>query len=265
VNVRTRVETSRAGSGGCSSPERPRPVSAPLFFVEAIRPGESVLLSAEDARHAVRSLRLRPGDDLTVADGRGALAVGRLEVDHRGQASVEVYDVRRVPRPSPRLTVAMAPPKGDRLAWAVQKLAEVGADEVVLVRAERAIRQWEGERNERALARVRAVAREAAMQSRRPFVMSVGSVAQLGDVLAPAAGRVVMLWEDATEPLRHVLPPNRDVTLLVGPEGGFTDAEVDAGRGSGAAVASLGSGILRTETAALVGATLVLASFGRLG
>jgi 16S rRNA (uracil1498-N3)-methyltransferase len=240
-------------------------VSAPLFFVEAIRPGEPVRLSAEDSRHAVRSLRLRPGDDLSVADGRGALAMGRLAVDDRGQASVEVRDVRRVTRPAPTVTVAMAPPKGDRLAWAVQKLAEVGTDDVILVRTERAVRRWEGERIDRALARVRTVAREAAMQSRRPFVMPVTSAVELADVLAPGPGRVVMLWEGATEPLHAVLPPDRDVTLLVGPEGGFTEAEVHAARQAGAAVASLGPATLRTETAAVVAATLALASFGRLG
>jgi 16S rRNA (uracil1498-N3)-methyltransferase len=171
-----------------------------------------------------------------------------------------------VVRRAPLFSVALAPPTGERLAWAVQKLAEVGVDEALLIETERSVRTWRGERVDRAVARMGAVAREAAMQSRRPFLMEVRGGLTLDDVLRAGAAPLVMLWEEATEPIVAALPGDASgVRLIVGPEGGFSSAEAERAREAGAALASLGPAILRTETAAVVGAALVLARYGRLG
>jgi 16S rRNA (uracil1498-N3)-methyltransferase len=164
------------------------------------------------------------------------------------------------------LSVALAPPKGDRLAWAAQKLAELGVDEVVLVPTSRTIRDWGPERAVKVADRLRAIAREAAMQSRRPFIMRVEVVSNLDEAL-DAAATVVVLWEGAELPLQDALPDDGEeaLRLVIGPEGSFSDDELAAARSRGAALATLGPGILRTETAALVGATLALARYGRLG
>jgi 16S rRNA (uracil1498-N3)-methyltransferase len=178
---------------------------------------------------------------------------------------VLVEDVRRVVRRGGVVSVALAPPKGDRLAWAVQKLGELGVDELALIRTERTVREWSGDRGERAVERLQLVAREAAMQSRRPFVMRVLLPTPLEEALAVRAS-VILLWEGADASLASALPDEaRPTRLVVGPEGGFTDQEVDLARERGAVPASLGEGILRTETAAVAGATLVLARYGRLG
>jgi 16S rRNA (uracil1498-N3)-methyltransferase len=182
---------------------------------------------------------------------------------------VDVDEVRRVARPTPAVCVAMAPPKGDRLAWAVQKLAEVGADEIAIMESERAVRRWAlGERAERSLRRLEVVAREAAMQSRQPFIPAVGGPWTLEQALDPGRGdtRVVVLWEGAEEPLSGLLEgPTATIRLVVGPEGGFAGHEVDAARAAGAALASLGAGIFRTETAALAATVVALHHVGRLG
>jgi len=151
------------------------------------------------------------------------------------------------------------------LNWTVQKLAEIGVDELLLMRTERSVRTWEAEREERVLGRLREVAREAAMQSRRAFVLRVGGGASLHEALDTAAA--VMLSEDASEPFRSTLPTEAPsgLRLLIGPEGGFSPEEVAAARRAGASVASLGEGILRTETAAVVAASLALWRYGRLG
>jgi 16S rRNA (uracil1498-N3)-methyltransferase len=110
------------------------------------------------------------------------------------------------------------------------------------------------------------VAREAAMQSSQAFVMDVGGMVGMDEALAVDGTTLVMLWEAATAPLRSLLPPGPDaVRLLVGPEGGFSEQEAARARAAGAAPASLGANVLRTETAAVVGAALVLARYGRLG
>ena len=104
------------------------------------------------------------------------------------------------------------------------------------------------------------------MQSRQPFVTEVESSGPFHDALAAAGCTVVVLWEGSEARLSRLLPAEADaVRLLVGPEGGLSDMEVEAAREAGAHLASLGPGILRTETAAVVGAALVLAHYGRLG
>ncbi len=234
------------------------------FFVERLDEPH-VVLSAADSRHALRSLRLQAGERLTLSDGAGGLADARLQGAEDGRAVVKVEKVRLVERPSPSVCVALAPPKGERLAWAVQKLAELGCSELTLISTERSVRTWEGDRGEKIAARLRKVAREAAMQSRQPFVMDLRGPLSLGEALPPGE-TVVVLWEAATASLRSVLPPaSARIRLVVGPEGGFSEDEVRTAERRGAALAGLGPGILRTETAALVGAALTLAHYGRLG
>lgn len=243
-------------------------MAAPHFFVEGARnvePASRVTLSAEDSVHALRSLRLRPGEDVTLSDDQGLLASGRMAGEEEGMAVVAVDSVRRVVRRGPIVSVALAPPKGDRLSWAVQKLAELGVDEVVPLRTDRTVRAWEGDRWERAVRRLEAVAREAAMQSRQPFVMRVLDPQSLDEVVEVGA-TVVLLHQAAESPLRARLPDEATaVRLMVGPEGGFADQEVERAKELGAEDATLGPSILRTETAALVGAALVLHRYGRLG
>ena len=242
-------------------------MSAPLFFVDRLsaeRP--AARLTTEDTRHALRSLRLQDGDVIQVADGQGALGRGRIDGEEGGRALVRLEEVRRVLRRPPVLTVALAAPKGDRLSWAVQKLAEVGVDRLVLMRSGRSVRVWESGRAERVEARHRGIAREAAMQSRQPFVMEVAAGALLDQALDAGGAPCILLAQEGESRLAEVLPEDvREVRLLVGPEGGWTEDELAAARASGAVVATMGAPVLRSETAALVGATIALASYGRLG
>jgi 16S rRNA (uracil1498-N3)-methyltransferase len=244
-------------------------VSLPHFFAGAPEPGETVVLDATDARHAIRSLRLRPGDEFTSSDGRGAVARCRVVRAQRLLVEGEVLERAQEASPVPRLTVLLAPPKGDRLGWAVQKLTEVGVDAIVLVEAARSVRRWEGDRAARAGERLEAVAREAAKQSRRRFFPEVEGPDPWDRALGAAAGRgpVIVLWESATSPLSEVLPADRprELSVAVGPEGGLGEREARAAEAAGATLASLGPQVLRTETAAVVGASLALARYGRLG
>ena len=236
----------------------------PHLFVDRLD-GSTVELSDADSRHLLRSLRVRRGEEVTLADGRGAWARGFVAADVTGRAIIEVAEIARVPRPEPMVTVALAPPTGERLAWAVQKLAELGVDRIVLMESERSVRRWADDRAGRAVSRMRAVAREAAMQSRQAYLMEVSSGLTLGAVLGRAP-QALLLWEGASVPLKRVLPDDpADLLLVVGPEGGFSDAEVQAAREAGALTASLGPTILRSETAAMVSAALALDRYGRLG
>jgi 16S rRNA (uracil1498-N3)-methyltransferase len=152
------------------------------------------------------------------------------------------------------------------LAWAVQKLSELGVDALSLIETERTIRFPPGAEERRRLSeRLRSIAREGAMQSRRPFIMEIGEFHGLREALQIPGGLTVVLHEGGSLSLSQVPDDIAHVTLFVGPEGGFADREIEDAHLAGASLASLGRGILRTETAAVVGAALLLARFGRLG
>jgi 16S rRNA (uracil1498-N3)-methyltransferase len=161
----------------------------------------------------------------------------------------------------------MAPPKGERLTWAVQKLTELGADEIVLLETPRSVRRWQGERAERIAVRLDHVAREAAKQARRRFLPSLSGPVPWVEAVTPSGGPLVVLWERAERPLLDHLPaPAPDgISLVVGPEGGIPDDDARAAEAAGAELASLGQNVLRTETAAIAAAAITLARYGRLG
>jgi 16S rRNA (uracil1498-N3)-methyltransferase len=182
-------------------------------------------------------------------------------------ALVEDRDV--VPRPTPHISVHISAPKGERLTWAVQKLTEIGADSIVLVEASRSVRRWwSEEQGQNAARRLQKVAREAAKQSRRAYLPGLGGPIPWDTAVEASTtqGLLVVLWERAESGLRSLLPAEapEPLGLLVGPEGGIPDEDARAAEKRGARLASLGRTILRTETAALVAATLALAAYGRL-
>lgn len=245
-------------------------MSLPHFFEGAPQPGEILTLTGTEARHARGSLRLRPGDRLTSGDGEGGVATCVVERTAKDEVVSRVEERHVVPRPEPHISVHIAAPKGERLTWAIQKLTEIGADSIVLVEASRSVRRWwSEEKGQNAAQRLQKVAREAAKQSGRAYLPGLG-----GPILWDAAveafttqGQLVVLWERAEAGLRSLLPREAPgpVGLLIGPEGGIPDEDARGAEARGGLLASLGPTILRTETAALVAATLTLAAYGRLG
>ena len=233
----------------------------PTFYLtrpDEPRPGAAVMLSEEDARHAARSLRVRPGDEIEVSDGAGWTARARL-LDPTGAGElVEAGTV--LERPQPMVTVVIALPKGDRAWWAVQKLTELGVDTIVVAAAERSVRAGGA-----SLDRARTVAREAAKQSRRAFLPAVSGASGLLE--AAGSPNAVLLYEHASRPLAGVLPDDApdELTLIVGPEGGISPRELEDAARRGVPTASLGRQNLRTETAAVAAAAIALHRYGRLG
>ena len=213
--------------------------SAAHVFVDTL---ESIALSADDAHHLFRVLRLRDGESVTVSDGRGSwqsttvtggglLPVGEVVAERAGQ----------------QLTIAAAIPKGDRLEWMVQKLTELGVSEIVLTHCERSVVRWKQDRAGKQLARLTRVAREAASQSRRVWLPRLGGPV---DIAAVAGLPGAALADPDGDPASAL--PGRINVVLIGPEGGFTDAERHLCPQS----VGLGPHILRVETAAVCAAVL---------
>lgn len=211
--------------------ERALAAKAHAFVADIERPD----LDDADRHHLARVLRLRAGDELTVADGRGAWRRCRF-----GEALEPIGPVEYDERREPEVVVAFALVKGNRPELVVQKLTEIGVDRIVPFVAARSVVRWDDEKAEHHHARLAIVAREAAMQSRRTRLPSIdllgtfAGVAQIGGaVLADRGGE---------------LPSLSRPVALVGPEGGWSDEE----RGSGLGAMTLGDTVLRAETAAIV-------------
>lgn len=244
-------------------------MSRPVFFLDSaarFSAGDSCDLDGAEGRHAVVVRRVRVGEQIVLTDGRGTALDVEVTATGRADAMCAVLAVRRDERPALQVTVVQAIPKGDRGELAVELLTEVGIDEIVPWQASRCVSQWRGERLHRGRAKWDAVAREAAKQSRRtwwPVVTPMADSATVAE-LVDGADAAWILHEAATESLAHLLassapPRSGRVLLVVGPEGGVSDVELDGFASAGATAVRLGPSVLRTSTAGVVAATLVLA------
>jgi 16S rRNA (uracil1498-N3)-methyltransferase len=230
--------------------------TAPLFLVDVLPPGDTGVLDGPEGRHAATVRRLRAGEELLLADGRGGLARAVVEDVARDALALRVVDRSLLPSPVPRVVLAQALVKGDRGELAVELATEAGVDAVLPWRAARCVARWEaGPRGERALARWRTTVREAAKQARRPWVPVVDepmTTAALATRVTDAALALV-LHESADQGIGDVaLPADGDLLLVVGPEGGIADEELDALVTAGARAVRLGPEVLRASTAAAV-------------
>ena len=237
-------------------------MTAPLFLVDpAAIAADVITLEGPEGRHAAVVMRLRAGERVDVSDGLGTLA--ECEVASAASMSLRLRVLRRAVAPAvePRLVVVQALPKGDRGETACEVMTEVGVDEIVPWSAARSIVEWRGARGEKALDRWRSTSRAAAKQSRRAWLPVVAPLASTADVAARlrTASLGLVLHETAERPLAGVaVPPTGQIVVVIGPEGSITDEELALFADSGAAAYRLGSSILRTSTAGVVAAAVLL-------
>lgn len=229
----------------------------PVFLTATLpAPGDTAVLDGPEGRHAAAVRRMRAGELLLLSDGAGTLA--RCEVLSAARDTVELTVLQRWQEPAPAVTVTLAQAlvKGDRGEFAVELATEAGVDAVLPWRAERCIARWEsGPRGDRALQRWRDTARQSAKQARRASVPPVAAAVSTAELVTRCcdAALALVLHESATVALPAVeLPAAGEVLLVVGPEGGVTDGEIDALTAAGARVARLGPQVLRASTAGAV-------------
>lgn len=255
-------------------------MTVPVFAAVPVPDGDQFTLDGPEGHHAASVRRLRNGERLDVTDGLGTVAECVVVAARRDALDCQVLARRTWPAPTPSLVVVQALAKGDRGELAVELLTEVGVDVVVPWSAHRSVVRWEGERGQKARRRWAATAAEAAKQSRRvhwPVVAELASTAAVTSRLSAAAVALV-LHEAADVPLASRLgglvtddhfgtggKQLGEIVVVVGPEGGFTTVETDTFAAAGGELVRLGPTVLRTSTAGVVAATLVLAAVGRLG
>ena len=223
------------------------------FFVPAIGIDTSVRLTGSEAHHLSRVCRINRGDRIYLFDGTGSeWEAAVVEVDNR-DVLVSVIGQRQVNRELPfSLTLACVPPKGDRLRWLVEKATELGVTRLVPLLTERATEQARGLKTER----LNRWVIEASKQCGRNELMEVMDLTGWQQYIESTSPSAICVL---AEPTARDLPPilsSRETTdsvfLAIGPEGGFTDRELELGRLRGWIAVSLGARVLRVETAALV-------------
>jgi 16S rRNA (uracil1498-N3)-methyltransferase len=213
---------------------------AHVFVEDLDRP----VLTDEDHHHLARVLRIRPGDLVSVSDGRGRWRLCRF-----GPEIAVEGPVIAVPEPTPVLTIGFALVKGGRPELVVQKLTELGIDRIVPFIAERSVVRWDTERSRRHVERLRRVAREAAMQSRRCRLPDVADLARFADLVANDRGAVALAEREGQPPSLLCR------TMLIGPEGGWSRSELALSVSN----VALGDQVLRAETAAITAAGILTA------
>ncbi len=253
---------------------------ANLYYAEGLSPdrfavGETLTVSGEEARHAVRVSRLRVGEHILVGNGQGSLARGEVTLIEKDRFEIAVRESSHDIEPSQRLGLVQALAKGDRDERAVEQATEFGVDLIVPWEAKRSVSRWStaggGDKAAKGVARWQRVAREASKQSLRhriPEVHQAVTTEALCELAQSDESTVIALHPGADIRLSEWATSERlsrctQVLLVVGPEGGFGDDELAELSSAGAVIASLGSLVLRTSSAGAAGLAVLNAALRR--
>jgi 16S rRNA (uracil1498-N3)-methyltransferase len=228
-----------------------------LFFVDDLPmvAGSQFEFKNDDALHAIRVLRMKSGDLFNLSDGKGSWShVEAVEV-HKKHITVQVIKSGYQEPLETHFTVIQAIPKGDRIKEAIELSTEGGADRIVMWKAARSI----GKSDDK-IEKLHITAREASKQSRRfriPDVIGVAATNAVVDQIAQA-DLAIVFHESATMKLSQIVVPGcKKVAIIIGPEGGLTDDEIDTFAAAGAKVALMGRPILRSAHAGLAALSAV--------
>jgi 16S rRNA (uracil1498-N3)-methyltransferase len=238
-------------------------VTRPLFFgpedaVRAATSGGRFVLGGDEGRHASLVRRLTAGERIDVTDGAGYRLEGVIVAVGTGTVELSVVAAGQEPPPAHRLVLVQALAKAGRDEQAVEAATELGVDVVVPWHAERSIVRWRGEKAEKGRQKWLSLVGAASKQSRRSFVPEVLPVMDTTRLAgwAESVDRVIILHEDADESLAEQvrrldgeLTGSSTTALVVGPEGGISDAEVARLQAVGASMARLGPHVLRSSSA----------------
>ncbi len=241
----------------------------PRFFMAGTNIlGGMAIMTGRDAEH-VRVLRLRPGEDMIICDGKGTDYKCRLVKADKEQVEAEVIEIVPCPaEPSVQVTVLCGLPKGDRTDYIIQKCVEAGASEIMFFKSDRCVAK--PDKPEKKLERWQRIAEEAAKQSGRGIIPQVSWAGEYADALNVANQKELGLFMYETgerEALNAVLEANSDVktaAIVTGPEGGFAPFEADLARIVGLHICSMGERILRCETAPVVAVSALMYATGNL-
>ena len=242
------------------------------FYIEGCgEVGQTACLKPEDARHCAQVLRMQRGEEFyAVGEGGGRFLAELCEVSKESCTAL-LREALSDNEAELRITVYQGLPKADKLELVVQKLTELGAARLVPVKMERCVVKLNDKDAQKKQERLQKIAREAAKQCKRGGCLEVAAPQtwkQLRDAMS-AHDLLLVPWEDAQgfglKAAHEAFPEAKDIGIVIGPEGGMSEAEVRALEELGAKQITLGPRILRTETAAIAAATMAMLLWGDIG
>ena len=236
----------------------------PRFFTGPIT-GDRALITGGDASHITKSLRLRLGEAVTLCDGCGFDYEGRI-LSLGDPVEVELLGKRPTAcEPQAKVTLFQAMPKGDKLEWIIQKSVELGVYQIVPVLTARCISRPSPAGMEKKLARYQKIADEAAKQCGRGILPKVAPLVSLEEAVGMLPEKSLVFYEKGGQRLcRMVSPDDSEWGIFVGSEGGFSPEEIQFLERWGVCPATLGSRILRCETAPLCGLSVLFSLLGEI-
>lgn len=243
-------------------------MTAPVFFVsdlDGVSRAERFEFTGPDAKH-VMVKRIEKGERLDLVDGRGTRARARLVEASSSLVIVQIDEVVFEPEGSPRITLIQALAKNGRDELAIEMATELGVDRVIAWQAERSIVRWQGKKQEKGLQKWVNVLQAAAKQSRRARVPALEFAANAAAAIAQVEGtQLIVMHESATEPITGLTDLGaKEYALVVGPEGGITDAELEQFKQAGANIVLVGDIVMRVSTAVAAGLTSLNIATGRI-
>ena len=228
-----------------------------LFFVEDLPTtvGATYEFDNEDANHAIRVLRMGTGEIFNLSDGAGSWSQVQVLTVAKKSMQVKVLETGTQEALGTHFTVIQAIPKGDRIKESIEMCTEGGVDRIVMWKASRSI----GKSDDK-IEKLQTTAREASKQSRRfriPEVIGVATTNAVVDQIAQA-DLAIVFHESATMKVSELVAPGcKKVAIIIGPEGGLTEDEIDTFAAAGAKVALMGRPVLRSAHAGLAALSAV--------
>ncbi len=227
--------------------------------------GKSVRISGRELHHLVNVLRLREGAEITVLDGSGGVYEVSLTSCDRDAAIGEIRDRWQAKPPPVEVVLFVGLPKADKMDMIVQKATELGACGIVPVMCRHTVLQLSAERTQQRIDRWRQIAVEASKQSHRPFFPFISDILSFEEALENYQADLRLIFvacaTQSIRELKNVLRQHtnaRKVSIFIGPEGGLAEDEISLALSAGAVPVSLGSNVLRTETAAIAALVIVV-------
>jgi 16S rRNA (uracil1498-N3)-methyltransferase len=241
----------------------------PLFradFATAPVAGASFTLGGSEGKHAVNVRRMRVGEGIQLSDGKGLRVRGSVSALGNSSLTIDIEEVVQEAAPSVGLTIVQALAKGDRDELAIQAATELGCWAVVPWQAERSISKWEGPKIAKSVDRWQTIVGEAAKQSLRVFEPVVSEPLGTKQLVASVKNYDLVLVLDPTAGAGlgsfELTNGQNSIAIVVGPEGGISELELEALEDAGAKRINLGAPILRTSTAGVAAIAVIQAKLG---
>ncbi len=234
-----------------------------LYTSDNLNKGQLIELKVDNAHYARTVLRLSKGQSITLFNGQGGEYLCSIEEVSRKRVVVLIGEKNSRTVESPlHITLGLGISRGDRMDWAVQKAVELGVNSITPLITERCVVKFKADKKQQRLQHWKNIVQHAAEQSGRTILPAFNEIMAIDDWVIGQKGLRVFLDPYAKHSLAELKPEKLEVTLLTGPEGGFSDQERGVAIAAGFISVRLGQRILRTETASLAALSAVQMLWG---